>query len=488
MVMNWNLIFWFACAQSNSERTHEHGVEAVQETVWSENFEAFVEYPPLIKGEEARILAHMTWLEGHRAVETGSLTVHLRNETEHYQVAVDSPARTGIFIPILTPEATGEYRLILTVAAEGVQEDINLGEVKVSTSENGHSHQHSVQNEVVEPEIVLLKEQAWKMDFQTDPVGMQELKSSVDLSGFWDYSPLNKEKVVATTSGIVSFTEKMPLSGENFEKGETIATIQSGDLSNGGLFLRWQQQQALWTKVQAEYDRKTVLLEKGIVSQAQWEEVEQRYKMIKVEYEILSKNTRGGVRNISASTDSILFAIFIENGDFVQLGEELFSLVHAKPSILQVELPQRYLSSIKDIKEVAYRHGKSWQTFSDAQFFVSKGMEHSKEMLLLQIEVKTDIEAVAGALIDIRLLFGESKSSLAIPRSSLLEEYGEYSVIVQTSGEGFVLRDLKIGKRNAEYVEVISGLEEGDWVVSKGAYLVKMMGLSGKVPEHGHAH
>lgn len=486
--MNWNLIFWFACAQSNSEQTHEHGAEAIQETVWSENFEAFVEYPPLIKGEEARILAHMTWLEGHRAVETGSLTVHLRNEIEHYQVAVDSPARTGIFIPILTPEATGEYRLILTVAAEGVQEDINLGEVKVSAAKNGHSHQHSAHSGAAESEIVLLKEQAWKMDFQTAQVGMQELLSSVDLSGFWNYSPLNKEKVVATTSGIVSFTEKVPLSGQAFMKDEVIAIIQSGDLSNGGLFLRWQQQQALWTKVQAEYERKKALLEKGIVSQAQWEEVEQRYKMIKVEYEILSKNTKGGVRNISASTDSTLVDVFVENGDFVQLGDELFTLVHAKPSILQADVPQRYLSSIKDIKEVAYRIGDEWHTFSDAQFFVSKGVEHSKEMLLLQIEVKTEIEAVAGALIDIRLLFGDSKSSLAIPRSALLEEYGKYSVIVQTSGEGFVLRDLKIGKRNAEYVEVISGLEDGEWVVSKGAYLVKMIALSGKVPEHGHAH
>jgi multidrug efflux pump subunit AcrA (membrane-fusion protein) len=77
---------------------------------------------------------------------------------------------------------------------------------------------------------------------------------------------------------------------------------------------------------------------------------------------------------------------------------------------------------------------------------------------------------------------------LVIPISALLEDYGSYSVIVQVSGESFERRPVKIGKRNGRNVEVLSGLETGEMVVTQGAYQVKMASMSGSTPAHGHEH
>ena len=41
---------------------------------------------------------------------------------------------------------------------------------------------------------------------------------------------------------------------------------------------------------------------------------------------------------------------------------------------------------------------------------------------------------------------------------------------------------------NGKQVQVLSGLTEGERVVTKGAYQVKMASLGGSVPAHGHSH
>ena len=37
-------------------------------------------------------------------------------------------------------------------------------------------------------------------------------------------------------------------------------------------------------------------------------------------------------------------------------------------------------------------------------------------------------------------------------------------------------------------VEITTGLKAGEWVVSDGAYQVKMASMSGELPAHGHEH
>ena len=69
-----------------------------------------------------------------------------------------------------------------------------------------------------------------------------------------------------------------------------------------------------------------------------------------------------------------------------------------------------------------------------------------------------------------------------------MEEQGNYYVYVQTSGEGFQKRELKIGVNDGISVQILSGIKENERVVTKGAYQIKLVSMSGKMPEHGHEH
>jgi multidrug efflux pump subunit AcrA (membrane-fusion protein) len=79
-------------------------------------------------------------------------------------------------------------------------------------------------------------------------------------------------------------------------------------------------------------------------------------------------------------------------------------------------------------------------------------------------------------------------NALVIPISALVEEQGTFYAYVQTGGESFEKRELKLGGNDGQHVQILSGISNGERVVTKGAYQVKLATMTGAVPAHGHEH
>jgi cobalt-zinc-cadmium efflux system membrane fusion protein len=67
--------------------------------------------------------------------------------------------------------------------------------------------------------------------------------------------------------------------------------------------------------------------------------------------------------------------------------------------------------------------------------------------------------------------------NLIIPRTALIEVAGKQVVFVQHADRDFELHDVEIGGSAAGKVEILSGLSEGEAVVSEGAFTLKSMVL-----------
>jgi len=66
-----------------------------------------------------------------------------------------------------------------------------------------------------------------------------------------------------------------------------------------------------------------------------------------------------------------------------------------------------------------------------------------------------------------------------------VEEDGRPIAFVQVGGETFQKRDLALGIRDGNWVQVLSGIAEGERVVTKGAYAVRLASVSSAIPAHG---
>jgi multidrug efflux pump subunit AcrA (membrane-fusion protein) len=106
----------------------------------------------------------------------------------------------------------------------------------------------------------------------------------------------------------------------------------------------------------------------------------------------------------------------------------------------------------------------------------------------LWFEIESRPGLIPGTYVEVFILTNPVAGALVIPLSAVMEEQGNYYCYVQVGGESFEKRELLLGSNDGKQVRVLSGLAEGERVVTKGAYNIKLSTASGTLPAHGHEH
>lgn len=465
---------------------HGHHDDSEQVTVWTNSLEAFVEYDYFEPYKESTMLIHLTWLKEHRPVTEGELTVHLEGDGVHNSATVSEPTRRGIFIPTIKTSIVDNAQLWLELKSEGKTERINLATVSVQPKPHTHEH-HDHDDGSNSKTISFLKEQAWDIPFQTVPVREEPIYQTIEALGQWTVRPEDWHTVSSPTNGIISFGSTIPHLGSQLQASEHVFTIQTDHLTDDSLSLRWNQIQVQWNTVRSEYQRNKPLMEQGILSKAQWEAIEHRYLSTKATYDKLEKNTDNGGSSIKNPLDGHVSNIYVASGDYVEQGTPLYQLVTKPPSLLHLSIPHRHHDALKYVQGVEVQIDEEWVVLPDITTNVglSLGEHHT---IPVQVFTEPQTHVTAEEKTPVRLKFGSPTPHLVIPTTALLEEYGQYSVIKQISGEEFVQQPVEIDQHNGTMVSILSGLQQGDWIVSKGNYVIKMVSESGSLPAHGHAH
>ncbi|MFT6040557.1 MAG: cobalt-zinc-cadmium efflux system membrane fusion protein [Gammaproteobacteria bacterium] len=94
----------------------------------------------------------------------------------------------------------------------------------------------------------------------------------------------------------------------------------------------------------------------------------------------------------------------------------------------------------------------------------------------------------AGMFADVFLETERATDAVSLPKEAVVMDNGQPVAFVLIHGEAFQKRVLELGIRDGEFVEVRSGIQHGDRVVTKGAYLVKLASASPASFGEGHAH
>ncbi|MBL4593307.1 MAG: HlyD family efflux transporter periplasmic adaptor subunit [Flavobacteriales bacterium] len=175
------------------------------------------------------------------------------------------------------------------------------------------------------------------------------------------------------------------------------------------------------------------------------------------------------------------------------MGQPIASVSQNKKLILKAEVPQKYYSKLNSISSANFKTAYDdvvYNTDSLNGKFISYGKSTDERSYYIPVHFEIDNkgEIIPGSFIEVFLKANIIKDALIIPYSALIEEQGHYYAYVQTSGEGFQKRELKLGINDGFSVQVISGINENERVVSKGAYQIKLATMSGKMPAHGHEH
>ena len=97
-------------------------------------------------------------------------------------------------------------------------------------------------------------------------------------------------------------------------------------------------------------------------------------------------------------------------------------------------------------------------------------------------------DVVQGSYAEIYLITHDRPNVITLPITALTEEQGIHFVYIQIDAEGYRKQEVKLGESDGERVEILTGVKQGDRVVTKGAMQVRLASASNAIPAHNHNH
>ena len=429
-------------------------------------------------------------MDKHQPVREGSVTVSLIKDGKGIRNKADAPSSPGIFSPAIQPKEAGNYQLVFELTTPEYSDKISIDDVMVyATTDEAIK---ALGKEEDDGSISFLKEQAWKIDFQTAPVVSGKIYDVINTSGVWMPSPGSTKSLAAKSNGVVDFKMDNLTEGTAVKQGQLLMSLNSQGLASNNLSTDIASAKAKFQQAKSEYERKKELYESKIVPKSEFEKVESSFEIARANYQSLVSGVSGGSKQIRAPFDGFIKSITVSNGDYVAQGVALVSVGTHQSKVLKTQLAPDYGLTMDNAQGIWYQDNDGqWKDVTDAEgkiLSIGKDVERENPLISVFAQVNAEVEMPEGSLTPVQIAMGNATQNTMIPVNALLEDYGSYSVIVQLSGESFERRPVKIGKRNGENVEILEGLQVGEVVVTTGAYQVKMASMSGSTPAHGHEH
>lgn len=484
----------------NAEHGYLHGAEVhtggelepLAYTLYTDKSELFVEFKPLIVGETSKFAAHLTQLgENFKALTEGSVTVSLiGNETKLTDKA-EEPSSPGIFRLALNPENPGTYQLVFDMQTKEFSDKITIANITVYPDiQTAFVNQ---QEQTIGEEIVYSKEQAWKVDFANREVKRQPFTEIIKTTGQVLPAPGDETTITAKSKGIITFGNNKKLIGSAVNADETLFTISGAGLTEGNVDTKYKEAKNDYEKSKLDFERAKKLVKDDIISQKSFQETQLRYKNAQTTFNMLETNYTTGGHKITSPIQGYIKNVMISEGDHVEIGQPIAIVFQNRKLILKAELPQKYFSNLNSISSANFitaNNSKIYRTDSLSGKLVSygKSADNNAYYIPVNFEIDNNGEIIPGSFVEVFIKTNVISDALVIPYSALIEEQENFFAYVQTSGEGFQKRELKIGVNDGMNVQVLTGIKEGERVVTKGACQIKLATMSGKMPAHGHEH
>lgn len=341
---------------------------------------------------------------------------------------------------------------------------------------------------------------------QTAKVEVRELQRTVDAVGSLD--PNEEITVSNQVEGLVSkvFVDL----GDSVKAGQVIAQLDTAELD---LAVRQQtaalqqelahlgltessadvddattsqvrQADATFSETKIQLDRIKTLVSEGLVPQQQLDEQQARYNVA----EASLKSAREGVRNIRATIAARRVSLalaqkkladakitspmsgfikerLIAEGVYLKVNSPVVTLVQNSPLKLRFDVPENALDSVRVKGPISFQV----DSFPNQKFIgqisrIAPSVDRQSRTLKVEALVtNTDGVLKPGLFARVLILTDRREKALIVPTAAVFQFAGLEKVFVIENGK-VAERIVRSGTQNAEFVEIIEGVKEGDLV------------------------
>ena len=499
-----------AGTHDHGEHGHAHGAEPENElktaqiTVWTNGYEIFAEHTPPIVGRATRFVTHVSELQSGKPRSAGAIKFVLRHGGDSFEHPQAAPDRAGIYMPAITFRKEGEWQAMVIVPGE-TNAMVELGTIRVFATEEA-----AVRAEFPEaPEgISFLKEQQWKLLVKTEPMLRRTLVERVPVPAQVRARPGSSAVITAPLAGqLAGVSESFPNPGTRVNAGDLLGLIRPRFSEAAARFFEnrgeFEAATAALKQAESAYERTKSLVAVEAKSRRDLEEAEVALASARARHSAaaaLHSNQEERTNalemvELRAPIGGVITSVNAGVGEPVAADQTLFTILDPSTVWIEARVPESVFGRLGAAKDALCQlldgSNRQFAISGENGRLVFSGLEvdpQRRTVPLIYEMNNTKAMLRTGQSVRLHVETARALDAASIPHSALVEEGGMFVVFVQVSGETFQRREVRLGIRDGDWIQVVAGLSPGERVVTDGAYAIRLAAASNAIPSHGHAH
>ena len=268
--------------------------------------------------------------------------------------------------------------------------------------------------------------------------------------------------IAAKVSGTVEAMLVAP--GQFVKAGEPLARIDAREIK-----ARLDQTQAVRDQVAMDLERFTRLLADKAVTQQEFDSVQARQRIAQAA--VTEAETMLGYTQIAAPFDGVITRKLADVGDLATPGKPLLEMENPAALRLEADVPEAVFGNLKLGEKLPVRVAAVAAPMDGIVSEISPAADPASRTFL----VKLDLQAVAGLRSGQfgRVAIPTSEvQALRVPATAVVQR-GQMELAFVVADKTAHLRLVKTGKRLGDEIEIVSGLEPGELLVSDGTHQLR---------------
>ncbi len=288
---------------------------------------------------------------------------------------------------------------------------------------------------------------------------------------------------MAKSSGVVSLNKNV-VPGKKIGQGASIGSVSSQGFTGGDAD---EVASLQYSAAKKELDRITPLYKEGIVSAKEYNATLAAYEQARAAH---SGRNSGGA--LTSPVGGVITELLVKQGDYVSVGQPVATVSRNSRLLLRADVPQKYHSILPGVTTANFRPAYSEDVFSLSELNGSRSSSADNVAaqpgyIPVYFSFDNNGSVVPGSSAEVYLQSEPRDSVLVIPVSALTEQQGKLFAYVKLDDHGYEKRNVTIGVSDGKEAQLLSGIRDGETIVTEGVIFIKLAETSNVVPE-GHSH
>jgi membrane fusion protein (multidrug efflux system) len=254
--------------------------------------------------------------------------------------------------------------------------------------------------------------------------------------------------------------------GSQVKKGDLLVTINDAELQAS--LLRLKSQDQLAREIES---RRRALYESGLISSEEYERAVNELNTTRADIELTK--VRIEKMQIRAPFDGTIGIRYVSEGSFVSSATRIASLQNLSSVKIDFSVPERYANDVRPGQTIQFRLTGLEGIYQGEIFAVEPKIDPTTRTVLLRARSSNaDRRILPGAFAEIELTLRRIDEALTVPTESLIPQLGGQIVFLLKDGQAQPRR-VETGIRTERTVQITSGLQERDTVITSGLLQVR---------------